>query len=216
MPEYSPNSKESILDTPKKLQNEVDALIVKVPHFQQAYKKTGLPSLRLRDAGFRSLCQTIVSQQLSVAAAASIWQRLDDQGLIHEKRLLTSDETTLRNQGLSRQKIRYLKSLATHAIDYDGLMIQDDETVIKTLTAVTGIGRWTAEIYCLFSLNRPDIIAANDLALQVSAMALFDLPQHPNERQLRELATDWSPHRSAAAYLLWAYYAVIKQRQGIN
>lgn len=197
------------------LEAHIEALIAIEPRFRIAYIQTGLPRLRLRKSGFSQLYHTIVSQQLSVAAAESIWQRLQEEGYQTEASLQTAKSERLRELGLSRQKIRYIRSLADHHIDYESLHHLSDEQVIETLTAVAGIGRWTAEIYCLFSLNRSDIFAANDLALRTSAEQLFSLPKRPKERELRELAENWSPYRSAAAYLLWAYYHVIKQREGI-
>ncbi len=203
------------ITTPESLLQQIEALITLAPRFTIAYNATALPRLRLHQGGFKHLCQIIVSQQLSVAAADSIWQRLNDKQLIAETALKQADSNKLRACGLSKQKIRYLKSLAEHHIDYAALKQQSDAHVIKTLTAVTGIGRWTAEIYLLFSLNRSDVFAANDLALQAATQALFALPERPKERRMRELAADWSPHRSAAAYLLWAYYRVLNQREGI-
>lgn len=204
------------IKTAGELQFHTEALIARVPSFAKVYELVGLPRVRLRDGGFVHVCQTIVSQQLSVAAAETIWQRLQAAQLVDQQTLLSVDADTLRACGLSKQKIRYLQSLASHDIDYEGLVLKDDETVIDILTAVLGIGRWTAEIYLLFSLNRSDVFAANDLALQVATQALFGLPERPKERAMRELAQQWSPHRSAAAYLLWAYYRIVKGREGIN
>ncbi|PID65425.1 MAG: 3-methyladenine DNA glycosylase [Gammaproteobacteria bacterium] len=204
-----------LLTTPDLLASHIDALIRLEPRFALVYRHTGLPKLRLHDDGFLQLYQIIVSQQLSVAAASSIWQRLLDSGLDNEAALLSADGEQLRRQGLSRQKIRYIQSLAQHHIDYPSLWQLPDEAVIAILTAVTGIGRWTAEIYCLFSLRRSDIFAANDLALQAAAQQLLQLSERPRERQMRTLAAKWSPYRSAAAYLLWAYYRVLKQREGV-
>lgn len=198
------------------LKQNIEALIAQEPRFAIAYEQTGVPLLRLRNGGFLQLYHTIVSQQLSVSAANSIWQKLEQGGFTDEASIIAADEDSLRNRGLSKQKIRYIKSLAAHHIDYDGLETQSDESVIQTLTAVTGIGRWTAEIYCLFSLNRCDVFAANDLALQVATAQLFDLPERPKEREMRKLAEQWSPYRSAAAYLLWSYYGMIKGREGTN
>lgn len=210
------NSAYQRLITPTLLSHHIEALIEIEPIFAIAYQQTATPTLRLRDGGFTHLLQTIVSQQLSVAAANGIWQRLQQAELTSESAIIAASDEKLREQGLSKQKIRYAKSLAQHQIDYDLLNTQDDESVIETLTAVTGIGRWTAEIYCLFSLNRCDVFAANDLALQAASQALFNLNERPKEKAMREMAKAWSPHRSAAAYLLWAYYHVIKQRESIG
>lgn len=203
------------MTTTAQLQAAVNALIAHEPRFASVYQHTGLPTLRVREAGFLQLYHAIVAQQISVAAANSIWQRIIDSGYATEAAVLAADSEQLRTLGLSRQKVRYVQSLAQHQIDYAALAHQSDKDVIDTLTAVTGIGRWTAEIYCLFSLNRSDIFAANDLALQVAAQHALDLPARPKEAQLRKIAQAWSPYRSAAAYLLWAYYRVVKQRDGV-
>ncbi|MGY0399144.1 MAG: DNA-3-methyladenine glycosylase family protein, partial [Ostreibacterium sp.] len=102
------------------------------------------------------------------------------------------------------------------AINYHHLPQQSDDEVISLLTEVTGIGRWTAEIYCLFSLGRPDVFAANDLALQAATQDLFNLSERPKERAMRILAKQWAPYRSSAAYLLWSHYSRVKNRTGIN
>ncbi len=88
--------------------------------------------------------------------------------------------------------------------------------MLQTLTAVPGIGTWTAEIYAMFSLGRADVFAHGDLALQEAARILYDLPERPKERAMRAMAADWSPYRSVAARLLWAYYRIAKQREGIR
>ena len=128
---------------------------------------------------------------------------------------VASDEA-LRAVGLSRQKARYGRALAQSDIDFDALRVMPDEVVVKTLTAVPGIGLWTAEIYAMFALGRADVFAPGDLALQEGAKVLFDLPERPRERELRAMAVAWSPWRSVAARVLWAYYHVAKQREGIR
>jgi len=131
------------------------------------------------------------------------------------QRLVDQDDETLRTAGLSRQKARYVRALAAADLDYDGLREAPTEEVIATLTQVPGIGVWTAEIYAMFSLGRADVFAPGDLALQEAARLLFDLPERPKERALREMAQAWSPWRSVAARALWAYYHVAKDREGI-
>ena len=129
--------------------------------------------------------------------------------------LATSDED-LRGVGLSRQKVRYARALADARIDFTALRDAPDAEVIKTLTQVSGIGVWTAEVYAMFSLGRADVFAPGDLALQEAAKILFDLDERPKERALREMAKAWSPWRAVAARLLWAYYRVAKDREGIR
>lgn len=204
-----------LINSETALANEVQSLIQLEPRFATVLDNAGSPQLRSRPTGFLQLYKVIVSQQLSVAAAASIWQRLEQANLTDEDSVLNTDEATFKSLGLSKQKVRYVKSLANHHIDYEKLAESNDENVIDTLTQVTGIGRWTAEIYALFSLHRNDIFPANDLALQVAAQQLFALPERPKEKVMRQLAENWSPHRGAAAYLLWRYYSHLKNRQGI-
>lgn len=127
-----------------------------------------------------------------------------------------SSEEDLRALGLSRQKARYAHALALAEVDYDGLRYVPACEVIKTLTAVPGIGAWTAEIYAMFSLGRADVFAPGDLALQEAAKLIFELPERPKEKDLRVMAEDWSPWRSVAARIMWAYYKHHKQREGIR
>lgn len=191
-------------------------LAQKEPRFAHALTLTGPLPLRRREGGFHQLLSAIVSQQVSVASARAIMARLLEAGLTEETVIRHTPEEDLRAAGLSRQKARYAKALAQAQIDYDTLTRAPDEAVIGALTKVTGIGRWTAEIYAMFSLGRADVFAANDLALQEGARVLFALPERPTEKQLRAQAADWSPWRAVAARLLWAYYHVDKQREGIT
>jgi DNA-3-methyladenine glycosylase II len=186
------------------------------PLMAQAYALTGPLPLRLKPDGFAQLLNAIVSQQVSVASANAIWARLDDAGMTEANAIAANSEENLRDLGLSRQKARYAKALAEAGIDYDGLRDTPTDQVIKTLTAVTGIGVWTAEIYAMFSLGRADVFAPGDLALQEAARILYDLPERPREKALRQMADKWSPWRSVAARMLWAYYRLEKQREGIR
>lgn len=186
------------------------------PRFARALAQTGPLPLRRRPDGFEQLLSAIVSQQVSVAAAAAIWSRLKAARLTGPRKVMWASEDALRACGLSRQKIRYAKALAAARIDYRALRTAPDDQVIATLTEVPGIGRWTAEIYAMFSLGRADVFAPADLALQESARILFDLPERPREAPFRAMAEDWRPWRAVAARLLWAYYRVAKDREGIR
>jgi len=185
------------------------------PRFALALDRTGTLPLRLRPDGFAQLLSAIVSQQVSVASARAIWAKLETAGAVTPEAVLARGEADLRELGLSRQKARYACSLAAAGIDYDALRNAPTNEVVKTLTAVTGIGVWTAEIYAMFSLGRADVFAPGDLALQESARMLFDLPERPKDKALRQMAEAWSPWRSVAARALWAYYHVAKDREGI-
>ena len=184
------------------------------PRFAKALEMTGTLPLRRRPDGFAQLRSAIVSQQVSVAAANAIWGRLRDARLTGPRKIQWASDEALRAAGLSRQKIRYARALAEARINYAALRDAPSDAVIATLTEVPGIGVWTAEIYAMFSLGRADVFAPGDLALQEAARILFELPQRPSERALRQMAEDWSPWRAVAARLLWAYYKTSKQREG--
>lgn len=186
------------------------------PRFARALEVTGSLPLRRKPEGFAQLFSAIVSQQVSTASAAAIWGRLQAAGLADEQGVHEAGEEALRACGLSRQKIRYAKALAAAGIDYAALRTIPDAEVVATLVEVPGIGRWTAEIYAMFSLGRADVFAPGDLALQEAARALFDLPERPREAELRAMAAAWSPWRGVAARALWAYYRVIKNREGVR
>ena len=170
--------------------------------------------LRRRADGFPALLGAIVSQQVSVAAARAILARLEAAGLTSPEAVLLVAEDDLRAAGLSRQKARYARALAEARIDYAALRAAPTAEVVRTLTAVPGIGVWTAEIYAMFSLGHADVFAPGDLALQEGARLLLGLPERPKERALREMSLLWSPWRSVAARLLWDYYAAAKRREG--
>lgn len=186
------------------------------PRFARALAQTGPLPLRRRDDGFQALLSAIVSQQISVAAASGIWARLEAADAVSADGCRKLDDDALRALGLSRPKLRYVRALIDADLDYVALRSLPDAEVVAQLTEVKGIGVWTAEIYAMFSLGRADVFAPGDLALQEAARILFDLPERPSEKELRKLAEDWSPWRSVAARLLWAYYRVAKSREGIR
>ncbi len=172
--------------------------------------------LRRRPDGFAQLLNAIVAQQISVASAAATWRRIEDAGLTTEAAVARADDDLLRSVGFSRQKMRYARALAEAGIDYEALRQAETRAVVEQLTAVPGIGIWTAEIYAMFTLGHADVFAPGDLALQEAARLLFDLPARPREKALRAMAEDWSPWRSVAAPWLWAYYQLEKNREGIR
>ncbi|MBQ57462.1 3-methyladenine DNA glycosylase [bacterium] len=186
------------------------------PRFAEALKLSGALPLRRRPDGFAQLLSAIVSQQVSVAAANAIWGRMRDARLTGPRKIKWASDETLNAAGLSRQKIRYARALADARINYNALRDDPSDVVIATLTEVPGIGVWTAEIYAMFSLGRADVFAPGDLALQEASRLLFELPDRPSERVLRQMAEGWSPWRAVAARLLWAYYKIAKQRDGIR
>ncbi len=191
-------------------------LAAREERFAHALDLTGLPPLRRREEGFRALLGAIVSQQLSVAAADSIWNRMESSGLTESPAICSADDAELRGCGLSKQKVRYVRALADSGTDFEALRAVPDEEVVRELTRIAGIGRWTAEIYAMFALGRADVFAAGDLALREATRLLFGMPDRPTERQLAEQARRWSPWRAVAARILWSYYRLAKDREGIR
>lgn len=205
-----------IIETENCLAEGADFLSRIEPRFKHALEQTGPLPLRRRKDGFETLMSAIVSQQVSVAAANAIWKRLKDARLTGPRKVTWASEEELRACGLSQQKIRYAKALAAEKIDFVALRTMPTDDVVARLIVVPGVGRWTAEIYAMFSLGRADVFAPADLALQESARLLFDLDARPTEKELRAMAEDWSPWRGVAARALWAYYHVAKEREGIR
>lgn len=196
----------------KDLRASLDALTNIEPRFAVAIKETGYPEARIREPGYETLLRTIVGQQVSVAAAASVWNKLEallGAGCAPDK-LIAQDFDALRACGLSRQKQGYARSLAelviTGALPLDNLP-KDDEEAIAYLTKIKGIGRWSAEIYLLFAEGRADIWPAGDLAVQEGVGRLLGLSARPSEKDIREIAEAWRPHRGAVAIFTWHIYA---------
>ena len=203
------------IETTEQLKEQIEALITIEPRFAGIYEQVGIPDLRRNDGGFEQLLRAMVGQQLSVAAASSIWQRLIDADLTNPKMIKAVSDDILRAQGLSKQKIRYARSLIEYDIDFEALSTISDEQVLEILTAVVGIGRWTAEMYLLFSLGRADVLAVDDLAIKVAAMDLLNLAERPTPKQLKKATENWSPHRSAASLLLWSHYGLLRNRKAM-
>ena len=194
------------------LKYALDALSEIEPRFAEAISATGYPDARIREPGYSTLLRTIVGQQVSVAAAASVWNKLEvllGEGCAPDK-LLEQEFDALRSCGLSRQKQGYARSLAELVVSgelpLDALPV-DDEEAITYLTRVKGIGRWSAEIYLLFAEGRLDIWPAGDLAVQEGVGRLLKLDARPSEKEVRAIAENWRPHRGAAAIFTWHIYA---------
>jgi DNA-3-methyladenine glycosylase II len=190
-------------------------LALREPGFARALPLVGDLPLRREPDGFAALLRAIVGQQVSVASARAIWARLEDAGLTDAAVMAAASDDVLRAAGLSRQKARYGRALAQAGIDFDALRELPNAEVVARLVAVPGIGVWTAEIYAMFALGRADVFAPGDLALQEAARMLFGLERRPTDKALRAMAEDWSPWRSVAARILWAYYRVAKEREGV-
>lgn len=189
----------------------LDHIARHTPALAGAIERVGYPEPRIRSTGYRTLLRTIVGQQVSVSAAASVWNKLE--ALLGEdvppQDLLDTDFDALRGCGLSRQKQGYARSLCelvvSGELDLESLP-DDDEEAIAELVRIKGIGRWSAEIYLLFAEGRPDIWPAGDLAVQVGLGRLLGLAERPSEKDTRALAEAWRPHRGAAAIFTWHCY----------
>lgn len=197
--------------TQEQLTTALDALAAIEPGFAAALGRVGYPEPRIRDRGYETLLRTIVGQQVSVAAANSMWNKLEAElGKGCDPAALTArDFDTLRACGLSRQKQGYARSLAEMVMsgELDLLALPtDDEEAIALLTKIKGIGRWSAEIYLLFAEGRPDVWPAGDLAVQIEIGRILGLPERPSEKLIREVAEPWRPHRGAAAVMAWHHY----------
>jgi DNA-3-methyladenine glycosylase II len=190
------------------------------PRFAQIVEQAGPVPLRRADAGFAGLSRTIVSQQLSVASARAIWNRVSERfPVLCHADIRGASEADLRGCGLSGPKIRTLRAIADAAaegrLDFEALETASPEDVHAMMTAVSGIGPWTADIYLMFHLGHADVFAAGDLALQEAVRIGFALAERPTARQLATQAEAWSPWRAVAARILWAYYNTAKTREGI-
>ena len=197
--------------TARQLKTGLDAIARVEPAIARALDKAGYPEPRIRPVGYATLLRTIVGQQVSVAAASSVWNRLEallGPGIAPDA-LLAADFEALRGCGLSRQKQGYARSLCelvvAGTLDLDSLP-RDDEEAICELMRIKGIGRWSAEIYLLFAEGRRDIWPAGDLAVQVGMGKILNLGTRPNEKETRALAESWRPHRGAAAIFTWHCY----------
>lgn len=193
------------------IKHDLDSVAALEPGFASALKVAGYPEPRIRARGHGTLMRTIVGQQVSVAAAASMWRKFEVYAgpELAPERVLEADFDTLRACGLSRQKQGYMRSLCelvvSGGLDFETLSA-DDEEAIKLLTQIKGIGRWSAEIYLLFAEGRGDIWPAGDLAVQAGLHKLLGLPERPSEKATRAMAEKWRPYRGATAIFTWHCY----------
>ena len=208
------------LNSQDDLEEAIRLLVRRDPRLKPILEVAGMPSLRRREAGFVGLAHIICGQQLSTASASAIWARLTgafDPFDHHACRHARADR--LGRLGLSAAKIKTLKNLAREIADervnLDVLAEEDADAAHHTLTALHGIGPWTADIYLLFCLGHADAWPAGDLALQEGVRLAFGLLERPSAKEISALAEPWRPWRGVAARLLWAYYRAIKQRDAI-
>jgi DNA-3-methyladenine glycosylase II len=201
------------------LEHGIDALVAADPRFATLIEKAGRPPLRRRAGGFAGLASTVVSQQLSTASASAIWGRLSAAfDPFEPAAIIRARKERLARIGLSRPKIRALKEIARAIVRGELALATlgdiDAEAAHAALTAVHGIGPWTADIYLLASLGHADAWPAGDLALQEAARLAFGLEARPTTKEMMPLAEPWRPWRAVAARVLWTYYRAVKGREG--
>ena len=206
-----------IIETEADLQRGIRALRRKCPIMRAVHDVTGLPPLRRREPGFEGLARIIVGQQVSVASADAIWARCETGIRPFTPQVIAkmSDEA-LRAVGLSRPKVRTFRAIADAAnhgrLNFGTMHHNSEDDIYASLTAISGIGPWTADIFLIMCLGRRDAFAAGDLALQIAAQDASNLNERPTAKQLLELAETWRPWRAVAARLLWSHYRLTKQK----
>jgi DNA-3-methyladenine glycosylase II len=205
------------LHTQADLEAALPLLIIKDPRLKAVAEKAGSFSLRRREAGYAGLCAIVCGQQLSTAAAATIRERLFAAfDPFHHDRVRAARTDKLRRLGLSAAKVKSIreigKAVANGQIDLTAVGNMDADVAHATLTALHGVGPWTADIYLLFCLGHADAFPSGDLAVQEAARIAFNLRKRPDAKALTKLAEAWRPWRGVAAHLLWAYYHAVKKR----
>jgi DNA-3-methyladenine glycosylase II len=208
------------LNTQSDLEDAIRVLVKQDPRLKPILERTGMPSLRRREAGFTGLAHIICGQQLSTASASAIWDRLCKAfDPLDEKAVRRARTDRLGRLGLSAAKIKTLKSLArelaAERINLDVLAEEDADAAHHTLTALHGIGPWTADVYLLFCLGHGDAWPAGDLAVQEAVRIGLGLKMRPTPKQMAPLAEPWRPLRGAAAHLWWSFYRTIRKREGV-
>lgn len=200
--------------TRQHLQNALDEIARRDQHIAAALEQVGYPAeRRMGEPAYGQFLRIIVGQQLSVKAAAAIFGRLETAlgGALHPERLQAISDEELRSLGLSRQKITYARGLSqavmNGALVPTALAELPDQDVIDQITQLKGFGRWSAEMFLLFSLGRPDVWPADDVAIQAGVQRIKRTRERPDRKRTDAIARPWKPYRSAVAILVWHYYA---------
>src|SRR3954468_12120763 len=202
------------------LEDAIAALIVQDRRLKPILELTGMPALRQREPGFAGLAHIVCGQQLSTASAAAIWGRLSAAFDPFEPEAIRKARADrLGRLGLSAAKIKALKNiareLAAERVNLEVLAEEDADAAHHTLTALHGIGPWTADVYLLFCLGHGDAWPAGDIAIQEAVKVGLGLKTRPTAKQMAPLAEPWRPLRGAAAHLWWAYYKALRKREGV-
>ncbi|MEL0152390.1 MAG: DNA-3-methyladenine glycosylase 2 family protein [Halieaceae bacterium] len=198
------------LDTAR-IKQSLDALAVRHERIARALAQVGYPEERRRDHSFETLARIVVGQQVSVAAATSINKKLVDalEGQLTATSVLDASEELLRSAGLSRQKVNYIQSLATAEatgeLALKSLPELSDDDAVAVITNIKGFGEWSAHMYLMFSLGRPDIWPVGDLAVREGFKRIQGLEARPSAGKLKPMGDDFRPYRSALAMLCWRF-----------
>jgi DNA-3-methyladenine glycosylase II len=208
------------LETQTDLEDAIRALVEQDPRLKPILEITGMPAIRQREPGFAGLAAIVCGQQLSTASAAAIWARVSAAfDPFHHDEIRKARADRLGRLGLSAAKIKTLKhiarELAEERLNLDVLANEDADAAHNTLTALPGIGPWTADVYLLFCLGHGDAWPAGDLAVQEAVKIGLGLKTRPTPKQMAPLAEPWRPLRGAAAHLWWSYYRHLKKREGV-
>src|SRR5271168_4048450 len=208
------------LNTQADLERAIHRLVERDVRLKPILARTGMPALRQREPGFAGLAAIVCGQQLSTASAAAIWARVSKAfDPFHHDALRRARADRLGRLGLSGAKIKTLKNiareLAAERLNLDVLAEEDADAAHHTLTALHGIGPWTADVYLLFCLGHGDAWPAGDLAVQEAVKIGLGLKTRPTVKEMAPLAEPWRPMRGAAAHLWWTYYRAIKKREGV-
>jgi len=208
------------LNTQADLENAIATLVRQDPRLKPVLQATGMPALRRREPGFAGLAAIVSGQQLSTASAAAIWGRVSAafDPFDHDA-LRRARADRLGRLGLSAAKIKTLKGVARELaggrLNLEVLANEDADAAHNTLTALHGIGPWTADVYLLFCLGHGDAWPAGDLAVQEAVKIGLGLKTRPTAKEMAPLAEPWRPMRGAAAHLWWSYYRALKKREGV-
>ena len=208
------------LNTQADLESAIHALLEQDPRLKPIFQLAGMPALRRRDPGFAGLAAIVCGQQVSTASAAAIWARVSAAfDPFHHDALRRARADRLGRLGLSAAKIKTLKNLARELVaerlNLEALANEDADAAHNTLTALHGIGPWTADVYLLFCLGHGDAWPAGDLAVQEAVKIGLGLKTRPTAKDMAPLAEPWRPMRGAAAHLWWTYYRALKKREGV-
>ena len=207
------------IETNADLEEGIAFLCAREPAFSRVFAATGLPPLRRKPGGLAGLLEIITYQMISLSAAAAIWQRLEAKLSPFDPQILAQlDDSAYADCGLSKPKIRTIRAVLAEIdngkLSLTNLESAENSDIFQMITAIKGLGPWSAHIYLLTHLGRTDIWPSGDLALQESAKLLFNLKTRPDEKQMQMMAEPWQPWRAVAARLLWSHYKLVKLDNG--